>query len=43
MRPDFVLAADTEVPRITVEELDGSQHNLSALLITSVEITAPAS
>ena len=43
LHPDFVLAADTEVPRITVEELDGSQHNLSALLITSVEVTAPAS
>ena len=43
MHPDFVLAADTEVPRITVEELDGSQHSLSALLTTSFEITAPAS
>ena len=43
MHPDFVLAADTEVPRITVEELDGSQHSLSALLITSVEVAAPAS
>ena len=43
MHPDFFLAADTEVPRITVEELDGSQHSLSALLITSVEVAAPAS
>lgn len=43
MHPDFVLAAATDVPRITVEELDGSQHNLSALLITSVEVAAPAS
>jgi hypothetical protein len=40
--PDFVLAAASEVPRITIEEIDGSQHNLSALLITSVEVTAPA-
>jgi hypothetical protein len=41
--PDFVLAAANDVPRITIEELDGSQHNLSALLITSVEVAAPAS
>jgi hypothetical protein len=40
--PDFVLAADSEVPRITIEEANGSQHNLSALLITSIEVTAPA-
>jgi hypothetical protein len=35
--PDFVLAASTEVPQITIEEPDGSQHYLSALLVTSVE------
>jgi hypothetical protein len=37
--PDFVLAAATEVPQITIEESDGSQHYLSPLLITSVERT----
>ncbi len=35
--PDFVLAASNEVPQITIEEPDGRQHWLSALLITSVE------
>jgi len=33
--PDFVLAASTDVPQITVEEEDGRQHFLSALLVTS--------
>ena len=39
--PDFALAAGSEVPQVTIEEPNGSQHNLSVLLITSVEVTAP--
>jgi hypothetical protein len=39
--PDFVLAASTEVPQITIEEADGRQHYLSALLVTSVERIGP--
>lgn len=35
--PDFVLAASSDVPQITIEEDDGSQHWLSSLLISSVE------
>jgi hypothetical protein len=35
--PDFVLAAASDVPQITIEERDGRQHYLSALLITSIE------
>jgi hypothetical protein len=35
--PDFVLAASNDVPQITIEEPDGRQHFLSALLVTSVE------
>jgi hypothetical protein len=35
--PDFVLAAATEVPQVTIEESDGTQHFLSALLMTSIE------
>lgn len=35
--PEFVLAAASDVPQITLEEPDGSQHGLSVLLITSVE------
>ena len=35
--PDFVLAASTDIPQITIEESDGSQHFLSALLVTSIE------
>ena len=35
--PDFVLAAASEVPQITIEDRDGCQHYLSALLITSIE------
>jgi hypothetical protein len=35
--PDYVLAAATEVPQITIEEPDGTQHFLSALLVTSIE------
>jgi hypothetical protein len=35
--PDFVLAASSDVPQITIEEPDGSQHFLWALLVTSVE------
>lgn len=41
--PDFVLAASTEVPQITIEEADGSQHYLSALLITSIQKIGPLS
>jgi hypothetical protein len=35
--PDYVLAAATDVPQITIEQPDGGQHFLSALLVTSVE------
>jgi hypothetical protein len=35
--PDFVLAAASDIPQITIEEPDGRQHYLSALLITSLE------
>ena len=38
--PDDVLAASTEVPQITIEERDGRQHFLSALLVTSIEHTS---
>jgi len=41
--PDFVLAASTEVPQITIEEENGSQHYLSALLITSIQRVGPVS
>lgn len=37
--PDFVLAAASDVPQITIEESDGRQHSLSAMLVTSVERT----
>jgi hypothetical protein len=40
--PDFVLAAASEIPQITIEELDGRLHSLSALLITSIERVGPA-
>jgi hypothetical protein len=33
--PHFVLAAGSDVPQITVEEPDGRQHYLSALLVAS--------
>ena len=39
--PDFVLAAASDVPQITIEEPDGRQHFLSALLVTSVERSSP--
>ena len=39
--PDFVLAAASDVPQITIEEVDGRQHFLSALLVTSVERGSP--
>jgi hypothetical protein len=39
--PDYVLAASTEVPQITIEEPSGRQHYLSALLVTSVEGAGP--
>jgi hypothetical protein len=38
--PDYVLAAATDVPQITIEEPDGTQHFLSALLVTSLERVA---
>jgi hypothetical protein len=38
--PDFVLAAASDIPQITIEEGDGRQHYLSSLLVTSVERTA---
>ena len=38
--PDYVLAAATDVPQITIEEPDGTQHFLSALLVTSIERVA---
>ena len=41
--PDFVLAASTDFPQVTIEEEDGRQHYLSALLMTSIErIPSPA-
>lgn len=39
--PDFVLAASSDVPQITIEEADGRQHYLLALLVTSVERIGP--
>jgi len=39
--PDFVLAAASDVPQVTIEEVDGRQHYLSALLIASIERVAP--
>lgn len=39
--PDFVLAAASDVPQVTIEEADGRQHYLSALLIVSIERAAP--
>ncbi len=35
--PDFIFAASTDVLQITIEEADGTQHYLSAVLVTSVE------
>ena len=35
--PDFVLAAASDIPQITIEEPDGRQHFLPALLVTSIE------
>ncbi len=35
--PDFVLVASSDIPQITIEEEDGTQHWLSSLLVTSVE------
>jgi len=39
--PDFVLAAASDVPQITIEEPDGRVHFLSALLVTSIEVAGP--
>ncbi len=38
--PDYVLAAASDVPQITIEEPSGAVHFLSALLVTSVERVA---
>jgi hypothetical protein len=38
--PDYLLAAATDIPQITIEEPDGTQHFLSALLVTSIERVA---
>ena len=38
--PDYVLAAANDTPQITIEEPDGAQHFLSALLVTSLERVA---
>ena len=35
--PDFVLAASSDVPQIIIEDLDGSVHFLSVLLVASIE------
>jgi hypothetical protein len=39
--PDFVLAAASDVPQITIEESDSRQHFLSAPLVTSLERESP--
>jgi len=39
--PDSVLAAASDVPQITIEDPDGHQHYLSALLVTSIERINP--
>jgi len=39
--PDFVLAAASDVPQITIEEPNGTIHFLSALLVTSIELIGP--
>lgn len=41
--PDFVLAAASDIPQITIEDDDGCQHYLSVLLITSIERVGAAS
>ena len=41
--PDFVLAAASEIPQITIEDQEGRQHYLSVLLITSIERAVAAS
>jgi hypothetical protein len=38
--PDYVLAAATDVPQITIEEPNGTQHLLSALLVSSIQRVA---
>ena len=40
--PDFVLAASSEVPQVTIEDPSGRQHFLSVLLMTSIENAAVA-
>jgi hypothetical protein len=40
--PGFVLAAVNDLPRIIVEELDGSIHFLSVSLMTSIEFSPGA-
>jgi hypothetical protein len=39
--PDFVLAAASDIPQITIEEPNGTVHFLSALLVTSIEVIGP--
>ena len=39
--PDFVLAAASDVSLVTLEDPDGSQHYLSAQLVTSIERIGP--
>lgn len=41
--PDFVLAASSDTPQIVLEEVDGSVHFLSVLLMTSVMAVSPHS
>ena len=40
--PDFVLASSNNQSQVIVEEPNGRIHNLSALLITSIEELANA-
>lgn len=35
--PDFVLASSSDVPQVILEEPDDRTHNLSVLLMTSIE------
>jgi len=39
--PDFVLAAASDVPQVTIEEPNGHVHFLSVLLMASIEKPAP--
>lgn len=35
--PDFVLASSADTPQVVIEQLNGSTHRLSVLLMTSIE------